>query len=169
LLKWGFWDALVVRLAPALSFFVATDLLEEMFLHVHTIMEQQPEQSFGPARQVMALHAREEKSHLSMDARVIRERLQVLSPWRFALESWASLLNLWVVDRKVSRAWRSGLRRHQLALGLSEVELRALKNKQLSRSDAMGIERFLARWAEGAYPGGRLLEFSLRRMLPTSA
>jgi hypothetical protein len=162
-------DSLVVRLAPALTFFVATDLLEEMFYHVHTIMEEQPKQSFGPERQVMALHAREEKSHLSMDARVIRERLRTVSPLRFALESWASLLILWVVDYKVSRAWRRGLRLHRLSLGLSKKEAKAIQNKQLSRSDTLGSERFLERWTEGKYPGGRVLESSLRRLLPREA
>jgi hypothetical protein len=155
--RWDFWDRAVVRWAPAVTFFVATDLLEEMFLHVHTVMEEQPEQTFAPAREVMALHAREELRHLGWDEQVISARRAKLSRWRFAFEALASLLIVLLVDAKTSRAWRRAVRAHAGEMGLTKAQVRALARKRLSRSDAMGLEAFIERRRRKPFPGSRLL------------
>lgn len=165
LFRWGFWDRLVVRWSPAITFFVAADLLEEMFLHLHTVMEKQPEQSLPAARAVMALHARDEQSHLAMDDLVIRKRgARMWRPW-FALQAIASVLILLVVDLKTKRAWKRALHAHAAELGLSRAETKALARKQLSVSDLMGLEAFIARRRERPFPGSRLLCWVLARSL----
>jgi hypothetical protein len=163
-----FWDRAVVRWAPAVTFFVATDLLEEMFLHVHTAMDEQPEQTFAPAREVMALHAREEMRHLGWDEQVIRARRASLSRWRFALEALASLLIVLLVDVKTARAWRRAVRAHAGEMGLTRAQARALARKRLSRSDVMGLEAFIERRRRKPFPGSRLLCAALSLALPRS-
>jgi hypothetical protein len=165
---WSFWDRLVVRWSPAITFFVATDLLEEMFLHLHTVMEQQPDQSLPAAREVMALHARDERSHLAMDDLVIRKRgARKWRPW-VALQAFACLLILIVVDRKTKRAWKRAVRAEASELGLSRRETRALARKQLSVSDVIGMRAFITRRRDRPFPGSRLLCWVLARTLPKS-
>jgi hypothetical protein len=166
--RWDLWDRLVVRWAPAVTFFVATDLLEEMFLHVHTVMDECPEQTFAPAREVMALHAREERPHLGWDDQVIQARRASLSRWRFALEALASLLIVLVVDVKTARAWRRAVRAHARELELTRPQLRVLARKRLSRSDVMGLEAFIERRRRKPFPGSRLLCRILALALPRS-
>jgi hypothetical protein len=166
--RWDFWDRAVVRWAPAVTFFVATDLLEEMFLHVHTAMDEQPEQTFAPAREVMALHAREEMRHLGWDEQVITARRASLSRWRFALEALASLLIVLLVDVKTARAWRRAVRAQAGEMGLTRAQERALARKRLSRSDVMGLEAFIERRRRKPFPGSRLLCAVLSLALPRS-
>lgn len=155
--RWDFWDRAVVRSAPAVTFFVATDVLEEMFLHVHTVMDERPEQTYAPAREVMALHAREELRHLGWDEQVITARRAGLSRWRFACEALASLLIVLLVDAKTSRAWRRAVRAHAGEMGLTNAQVRALARKRLSRSDVLGLEAFIERRRRRPFPGSRLL------------
>jgi hypothetical protein len=164
--RWDFWDRAVVRWAPAVTFFVATDLLEEMFLHVHTAMDERPDQTFAPARQVMALHAREEMRHLGWDEQVITARRASLSRWRFAFEALASLLIVLLVDVKTARAWRRAVHAQADELGLTTAQARALARKRLSRSDVMGLEAFIERRRRRPFPGSRLLCAALSLALP---
>jgi hypothetical protein len=164
--RWTWLDRLVVRLSPAVSFFVATDLLEEMFLHLHTVMEREPEQTLPAARAVMALHAREEKSHLGMDERVIRARAERMWRWTFALQALGSLAIIAVVDRKCARAWKRVVREEARALGLTRRQTRLLEKKRLSQSDLMGLRAFIARREERPFPGSRLLCRALATALP---
>jgi P-aminobenzoate N-oxygenase AurF len=164
--RWDFWDRAVVRWAPAVTFFVATDLLEEMFLHVHTVMDERPEQTFAPARAVMALHAREELRHLGWDEQVITARRGVLPGWRFALEALASMLIVLLVDAKTARSWRRAVRAHAGELGLTKAQARSLACKRLSRSDVMGLEAFIERRRRKPFPGSRLLCAVLSLALP---
>lgn len=164
--RWDGWDRAVVRWAPAASFFVATDLLEEMFLHVHHEMEACPEQSFAPARAVMALHAREELRHLGWDEQVIRARRAALPRWRFALEALASLLIVLLVDVKTARAWRRAVRAHAAEMALTAAQTRALAKKRLSRSDVIGLRAFIERRRRKPFPGSRLLCAILSLALP---
>jgi len=166
--RWDFWDRLVVRWAPAVTFFVATDMLEEMFLHVHTVMDECPEQTFGPAREVMALHAHEEVRHLGWDEQVISARRTSLSRWRFALEAVASLLIVLLVDVKTARAWRRAVRAQAAEMGLTAAQTRSLARKRLSRSDVMGLEAFIERRRRKPFPGSRLLCAILALALPRS-
>jgi hypothetical protein len=164
--RWGWWDRMVVRLSPAVTFFVATDLLEEMFLHLHHVMEEQPEQSMPFAREVMAMHARDERGHLAMDELVIRKRAaRTWRPW-FALQALAALLILVVVDRKTQRAWRRSIRAECDALAVTPPARRALAQKGLSVSDVRGLRAFIARRRERPFPGSRLLCWILARALP---
>jgi hypothetical protein len=164
--RWDAWDRAVVRLAPAVTFFVATDLLEEMFLHVHEVMEENPEQTFGPAREVMALHAREELRHLGWDEQIIRARRGALSRWRFAAEALASMLIVLLVDVKTSRAWRRAVRAQAQELGLTRAQVRVLARKRLSRSDMMGLRAFIERRQRKPFPGSRWLCAILALALP---
>ena len=164
--RWDFWDRLVVRCAPAVTFFVATDLLEEMFLHVHTVMDENPEQTFAPARAVMALHAREELPHLGWDQQVILARRASLSRWRFAIEALASLLIVLLVDVKTARAWRRAVRAQAAEMGLTRPQVRALARKRLSRSDTLGLRAFIERRRRKPFPGSRLLCAILGLALP---
>jgi hypothetical protein len=164
--RWDVWDRAVVRWAPAVTFFVATDVLEEMFLHVHTVMDERPEQTFAPAREVMALHAREEVRHLGWDEQVISARRAGLSRWRFAFQALASLLIVLLVDAKTARAWRRAVRAHAGEMGLTAAQERALARKRLSRSDVMGLEAFIERRRRRPFPGSRLLCAALARALP---
>lgn len=166
--RWTLWDRMVLWFAPAVSFFVATDVLEEMFLHLHTVMEEQPHESLPAAREVMALHAREEKSHLAMDDRVIRQRGQRMWRWWFAVQAVASLAILVLVDRKTSRGWTRTVRAQASALGLTRAQTRLLERKHLSRSDIMGLRAFIARRTARPFPGSRLLCWMLARPLPRS-
>jgi hypothetical protein len=163
--RWDAWDQAVVRWAPAVTFFVATDLLEEMFIHVHTVMEEQPEQTFAPARAVMALHAHEELRHLGWDEQVITAGRAGRSRWRFALEALASLLIVVLVDIKTARAWRRAVRAHAQELGLAAAQVRALARKRFSRSDLMGLAAFIERRQRKPFPGSRLLCALLARAL----
>jgi hypothetical protein len=164
-LRWDRWDRLVVRWSPAVSFFVATDLLEEMFLHLHHVMEEHPEQTLPVARQVMALHAREEHSHLAMDAQVIVKRQEILPGWKYALQAAASLVILAIVDAKSSRAWRLAVRACAPELRLSSAQLRVLERRRLSLSDQRGLRAFIARWRTRPFPGSRLVCWLLGRQL----
>lgn len=162
----GFWDRLVVKLSPAVTFFVATDLLEEMFLHLHPVMEARPDQTLPAAREVMALHASDEKSHLAMDDVVLRKRGARMWRWTFALQALASLLIILVVDRKTQRAWKRAVHAHAGELDLSPCATRALAKKRLSVSDLMGLRAFIARRRDKPFPGSRLLCWLLARALP---
>ena len=164
--RWDGWDRTVVRWAPAVTFFVATDLLEEMFLHVHGVMEDCPEQTFAPAREVMALHAREELRHLGWDQQVISARRAVLPRWRFALEALASVLIVLLVDVKTARAWRRAVRAHASEMGLTGAQTRALAKKRMSRSDVLGLRAFIERRRRKPFPGSRLLCAILSLALP---
>jgi hypothetical protein len=164
--RWTALDAAVVRLAPAVTFFVATELLEEMFQHLHHDLDEHPAESLPLARAVMALHAREEKSHLAMDDRVIRARRAALPAWRFALEAIASLAIVAVVDRKTQRAWRRAVEDRAARLGLSDDQLRRLASKQLSRSDVRGMRAWIERRRREPFPGSGLLRAALERALP---
>jgi hypothetical protein len=166
--RWDAWDRAVVRWSPAVTFFVATDLLEEMFLHVHTVMDERPEQTFAPARAVMALHAREELPHLGWDEQVIKARRAVLPRWRFALEALASMLIVLLVDAKTARAWRRAVRAQAGEMGLTKRQVRALARKRLSRSDVLGLEAFIERRRRKPFPGSRLLCAILALALRTS-
>jgi hypothetical protein len=164
--RWSALDEAVVRLAPAVTFFVATELLEEMFLHLHHDLEEHPGETLPLARAVMALHAREEKSHLSMDDRVLRARAAVLPAWRFALEAIASLAIVAVVDRKTSRAWRRAVEDRAARLGLTGDQVRRLARKRLSRSDVRGLRAWIERRRRAPFPGSGLLCAALERALP---
>jgi len=164
--RWSALDAAVVRLAPAVTFFVATELLEEMFLHLHHDLEEHPEDALPLARAVMALHAREEKSHLAMDDRVIRGRRAAMPAWRFALEAVASLAIVLVVDRKTQRAWRRAIAERAARLGLSDAQARRLAQKRLSRSDVRGMRAWIERRRREPFPGSRLLCAALELALP---
>lgn len=166
--RWDRWDQAVVRWAPAVTFFVATDLLEEMFLHVHTAMDECPEETFAPARAVMALHAHEERPHLGWDEQVIKARRAVLPRWRFAIEALASLLIVMLVDVKTARAWRRAVRAQAAEMGLTRKQTRALARKRLSRSDVMGLRAFIERRRRKPFPGSRLLCAILSFALPRS-
>jgi hypothetical protein len=160
--RWSAWDRAVVRLAPAVTFFVAADLLEEMFLHLHHDMEDHADATLPLARTVMALHAREEKSHLAMDERVLRARREQLPRWRFAIEAVASLLIIAVVDRITGRAWRDAVGARAESLGLTAEQHEQLARKRLSRSDVRGIRAWIARRRDG-FPGSRIVTSILGR------
>lgn len=164
--RWSALDEAVVRLAPAVTFFVATELLEEMFLHLHHDLEEHPGEVLPLARAVMALHAREEKSHLSMDDRILRARRTVLPAWRFALEALGSLAIVLVVDAKTARAWRRAVLERAARLGLTGAQVERLARKRLSRSDVRGLRAWIDRRREAPFPGSRLLCAALERALP---
>lgn len=163
--RWSALDRAVVRLAPAVTFFVATELLEEMFLYLHHDLEEHPGETAPLARTVMALHAREEKSHLSMDERVIRARCEALPAWRVALEAVASLAIVVVVDHKTSRAWRRAIEARAARLGLSDAQRRQLARKRLSRSDVRGMRAWIERRRREPFPGSGVLCAVLERAL----
>jgi len=164
--RWTALDRAVVRLAPAVAFFVATELLEEMFLHLHHDMEEHPDETLPLARRVMAQHAREEKSHLAMDERELRARQAALPAWRFALEAVAGLAIVAVVDRKTAAAWRRAIEARADRLGLSAAQRRALARKRLSRSDVRGMRAWIDRRRRAPFPGSRLVIAALERALP---
>jgi hypothetical protein len=164
--RWDFWDQLVVDVAPAVTFFMATDLLEEMFLHVPAVMEERPEDCYGPALAVMQLHAREERSHLGMDEKVLHSRRRAMSTWRFTLQALAGLFIILLVDRKTSRAWRRAVREQAAELKLDEKQLRVLERKGLSLSDILGIKAYIERRRERPFPGSRLFCAALSLALP---
>ena len=164
--RWSALDAAVVRLAPAVTFFVATELLEEMFLHLHHDLEEHADETLPLARTVMALHAREEKSHLAMDDRVLRGRRAVLPAWRFALEAVASLAIVLVVDRTTERAWRRAVQDRAARLGLTGAQAQRLARKRLSRSDVRGMRAWIERRRREPFPGSRALCAVLERALP---
>lgn len=160
--RWTVWDRAVVALAPAVTFFVAADLLEEMFLHLHLDMEEHAGATLPLAREVMALHAREEKSHLAMDDRVLRARRDAMPAWRFALEAIASLAIVGVVDRITSRAWRTAVETRASTLGLAPEQRARLAHKRLSRSDVRGIRAWMKR---ADFPGSGVVTAILARAL----
>jgi hypothetical protein len=164
--RWTAADDSVVALAPAVTFFVATELLEEMFLHLHHDLDEHPDETLPLARAVMALHAREEKSHLAMDERVLRARRAALPAWRFALEAVGSLAILLVVDRKTQRAWRRAVEDRAARLELTGDQVRRLGHKRLSRSDVRGMRAWIERRRREPFPGSGLLCAALERALP---
>ncbi len=116
-------------------------------------MDERPEQTFAPAREVMALHAREELPHLGWDEQVI----SAPSPRAGAScsKALASLLIVLVVDAKTARVAARGPCAGGERWG-SRSRRCALARKRLSRSDpgARGVPRAPA---AQALPWSRLL------------
>jgi hypothetical protein len=164
-LRWSFWDGLVVRLSPIVTFFVAAALIEEMSLRVSDVMDARPDQSFPPAHAVMSLHALEERSHVAIDEQIVSARSRGAPAFWLALQVIASLLIVVHVDRKTTAAWRLAVRAHADELGLSAAHVRALGKKGLSRSDQLGLSAFIDRRTRKPLPGSRVLCAALSRAL----
>lgn len=156
LMRWTFWDRLMLWLAPPVSLFTIAALFEEMSLPVTQVMDERPDQSYAPARAVMDLHAKEEKFHIHLDDKALERSQGRLPRWLYALQLWLALPLMAYVDGVLGRAWRRAMREFAAAEGLPAAEARRLLRRKPSRSDALGIQAFIAKLVHRPLPGSRL-------------
>ncbi|HZN91880.1 MAG TPA: hypothetical protein VFB81_04225 [Myxococcales bacterium] len=156
LMRWTFWDRLMLWLAPPVSLFTIAALFEEMSLPVPAVMDERPDQSYAPVRAVMDLHAKEEKFHIHLDDRALERSQGRLPRWLYALQLWLALPLMAYVDGVLARAWRRAMKDFAAAERLPAGEARRLLRRRPSRSDVLGIESFIAKMGSRPLPGSRL-------------
>jgi len=157
LLKWSWLDRLVLKVAPAVSLFLIAALFEEMSLYVHEVMDEQPAQAYAPIRAVMAQHAVDEQGHIKLDDHVLLKLTDFFPRWLYALQVWLSLPLMLYVDGVLGRAWRKLFTDFAAREQLPASAAKALRARRPSRSDVIGIERFVAKLRGAPLPGSRLL------------
>lgn len=163
--KWRGGDDAAVRLAPPGTFFLLAWLFEEITIYVPQALDESPAQCSPLVADVMRLHAREERPHVALDARVMahltgrRPRLQE------GFETALALPLLAYVDGKVQRAWRRLVALAGAELGLSRRQQARLRKRRPTQSDRWGTESFVDRMATTDLAGAGLLCWALRRGL----
>jgi hypothetical protein len=163
--RWRPGDEAAVRLAPPGTFFLLAWLFEEITLYVPRALDESPGQCSPLVADVMRLHAREERPHVALDARVMahlagrRPRLQA------GLETALALPLLAYVDGKVQRAWRRLVALAGRELGLTPRQRARLRKRRPSQSDRLGTQSFVERMAATDLAGAGLLCWALRRGL----
>lgn len=164
-LKWRASDDLVLGLAPVGTFFLLAWLFEEITLFVPAILDAAPAESADLVRQVMALHAREEESHVAIDAHVMTHLTANCPRWWARTQSVLTLPLLGYVDSRVRRAWLRLVTHAADELDLTAAQRDALRERGPSRSDVAGMESFVAKMARAPLPGTRPLCWTLRRVV----
>jgi hypothetical protein len=149
-------DWVLSRLSPT-TFFLLAMLFEEITLFVPEAMRAAPEDCSELVRQVMSLHARDERGHVGLDATTLRKLGQGQPRWRTRASVCATLPVLWFVDRQVERGWRRGVERARFELGLSRKQQRYLLRRQPTQSDRWGVESFVEKLGRLGLPGGGLV------------
>ena len=157
LLNFGWLDRFVLKLAPAVSLFLIAALFEEMSLYVHQVMDEEPTQAYPPIRAVMAQHALDEQGHIKLDDHVLLKLTGLFPRWLYALQVWLSLPLMLYVDGVLGRAWRKLFTDFAAKEQLPASAAKALRARRPSRSDVIGIERFVAKLKTAPLPGSRLL------------
>jgi hypothetical protein len=144
-LRWTGADARAVRLAPTGAFFLLAWLFEEITLFVPEVIQGAPNGVAPLAAAVMELHAREERAHVALDARVLARR--PASRLRRWLDTAMALGLLVYVDRKVTRASRALVQEATRTLVLTPGQAKALLRRGPTASDRLGTESFAAQLA----------------------
>ncbi len=156
-LPWARSDDALLALAPPVAFFLLAALFEEITLFLPEVMDERPEQSFGPLYQVMRLHRDEERLHVALDARVLREARDRLPRGWVAAEVLLTLPLLAYCDRKIRAAWVTALDLFAAEEGLSTAQRDSLRDRGNARSDVLGTASFVTKLQALALPGGDVL------------
>ena len=164
-IPWSRLDALVVRLAPVVSFFLMAELLEEVTLHIPVALEEGLERTFPPVYDVMALHAKEERSHVGIDAHILNHARSTRTSWRFGLEMMLCLVLLLYLDLRIKFAWRRAVRQCAREAGIDARLQRRLFKKPNARADVLGVQSFIARMRKVDRPGAGVVCAILERQV----
>jgi para-aminobenzoate N-oxygenase AurF len=161
--RWRGGDEAAVRLAPVGTFFLLAWLFEEITLFVPRALDESPGQCAPLVAAVMRLHAKEERPHVAIDARVMAHLAGRRPRLRAGVETALALPLLAYVDGKVRRAWRRLVALAGAELGLSAGQRAALRERRPSQSDRWGTQSFVERMAAVDLAGAGLLRWALRR------
>lgn len=165
-LRWDSGDARAVNLAPPLTFFLLAWLFEEVTLFVPEAWSRNGDCRRSLVRQIMVLHAREERGHVDIDRRV----LATLGKGRFApvvlAQTLLTLPLLLYVDHKVAKAWPNLIARAVAEVGLDPSAARELQGRAPTLSDRLGIASFARQLALSEIAGGGLLSWILSKSVP---
>ena len=149
-------DRVIASLSPV-TFFLLAMLFEEITLFVPKAIRAAPDPCSELVQKVMSLHARDERSHVGIDAHLLAKLCREQPSWRTALQVWMTLPVLWFVDRQVGRGWRRLVPYAKSELGLAPEKERYLLRRQPTQSDRWGSESFVTKVGELGLPGSRLL------------
>ena len=165
-LRWSAWDRMFIRFLPVPGFFMMAALFEEMTLFVPVVMEENAEQSFQPILDVMVLHAKEERSHIGIDLRILQACRERRPRWLYAIQTLMALPVTVFIDRVLARRWRKAARAYGRAEGLNRKQIRKIANRGASASDLLGIYSFIEKQSKNPVPGGRTFCALLKAFTP---
>ena len=154
-LSWGFWDEFVIRFTPVSTFFLVAALFEEMTLFVPDVMEEGEQEAFAPILDVMRLHAKEEKSHIGIDRKILKAYRSKMPNWLFAFQSFLSLPIMLYVDKSLARAWKRTAIAFGKREGLSKEQIKKISKRSASTSDILGIQSFIRDQRKLGHPGSK--------------
>ena len=95
--------------------------------------------------------------HIKLDDHVLLKLTGFFPRWLYALQVWLSLPLMLYVDGVLGRAWRKLFTDFAEREQLPASAAKALRARRPSRSDVIGIERFVAKLRGAPLPGSRLL------------
>lgn len=156
-------DSFIVKRTPVSTFFLMAALFEEMTLFVHTVMTENPGQSWKPCLDVMHLHALEERGHIGMDRLIIEGRRA--GAVQKHLESMILLPLVLYSDMRVARAWKKAAAFFSKEEGLTQAQSRQIAQKGMSRSDMLGMASYVQKNKDRPLPGNGLLCFALAQKI----
>lgn len=156
----------VLARLSGVSFFLLAMLFEEITLFVpEVIARAESEPCSALLRQVMDLHARDERGHVGLDERVLRRAGRAQGRARTLWQVLLTLPALWYLDRQIARAFRSMVAHAERELDLEPAARRHLAKRCPTESDRLGVLSFAAKLPGLGLPGARLLGRTLRRAL----
>lgn len=155
-LAWSRLDGWLVEHAPVVTLIAVVALFEEMTIPVADVIEEDPTAADPLTREVMRLHALDERGHVGLNLRILKAEAARTPAWRFVPLLFLSLPIMRYVDVKMARAWARLVVPFARAHGLDRGQERAIINRGLSRSDALGIASFLVKHEKTRLPGGAL-------------
>lgn len=165
-LRWDAGDDRAINLAPPLTFFLLAWLFEEVTLFVPAAWTKDGGGRTSLVRQIMVLHAREERGHVDIDRRVLATLGKGGFAPRVLAQTLLTLPLLVYVDRKVAKAWPHLVARAVAELGLDQSAARKLRSRVPTLSDRLGIASFARQLAQSEIAGGGLLGWILSKSVP---
>lgn len=158
-------DEKVILNTPIISFFMMAALFEEMTLFVPTVMEENLKEASAPVLELMQFHAKEEKSHIGIDRKIVTSLSLKQSKWKTHWEM-QSLLPLVVYSNtRVEKAWKQAAEFIAKELKLNKKQTQEISSKGLSKSDALGMRSYIQKNQEKPISGNGMLCFVLKQLL----
>ncbi len=158
-------DQMVIRHTSMLPFFMMAALFEEMTLFIPTVMEENLDDSSAPVLELMRYHAKEEKSHIGIDRKIVMGTIQTQSKLKSNWEM-QSLLPLVVYSNlRVENAWKKASIFFSQERGLTKKQSKEIVSKGLSKSDQMGMQSYIQKNIDKPILGNGILCFVLKQLL----
>jgi hypothetical protein len=162
-LLWTRFDEWLIRRAPVVTLVALIALFEEMTIPVVDVIDDDPASADPVVREVMHLHARDERSHVGLNLRILKSEAERLSPLLFVPLLYLSLPLMRYVDAKMVGGWTRLVEPFARAHGFTAQQTRAVVDRGMSRSDALGIASFLVKYDKARLPGSGLFRAIIER------